>query len=162
MFASRPLDVISFETEPLAADLTFGGEITVDLKVSISTTDTDFVVNFVDEFPVDFSSDPKKIGEKQNSLMASYHMLIRGDVIRGKFRDSFERPKALTPNASTTVSFKLADIAHTFKKGHRMNYGTQAKSVKSLIQSTSCNMFIKNGALQIHSAPVSYGVYKIF
>jgi len=43
-----------------------------------------------------------------------------------------------------------------------MNYGTQAKSVKSLIQSTSCNMFIKNGALQIHSAPVSYGVYKIF
>jgi len=89
-------------------------------RVSISTTDTDFVVNFVDEFPVDFSSDPKKIGEKQNSLMASYHMLIRGDVIRGKFRDSFERPKALTPNASTTVSFKLADIAHTFKKGHRM------------------------------------------
>lgn len=119
-FASRRPDVISFETEPLAADLTLGGEITVDLKVSISTTDADFVVKLIDEFPVDFSSDPKNIGEKQNILMDGYQMLIRGDVMRGKFRDSFERPKAFTPNTPVDVSFKLADIAHTFKKGHRM------------------------------------------
>lgn len=121
-FAERRPDVISFETEPLKEDLTLGGELITDLKVSISTTDADFVVKLIDVFPDDFSYDAKVYGEEngQNYLMNGYQMLVRGDVMRGRYRNSFEQPEAFVPNKPTTVSFKLTDIAHTFIKGHRM------------------------------------------
>jgi len=121
-FAERRPDVISFETEPLKEDLTLGGELIADLKVSISTTDADFVVKLIDVFPDDFSYDAKVYGEGngQNYLMNGYQMLVRGDVMRGRYRNSFEQPEAFIPNKPTTVSFKLTDIAHTFMKGHRM------------------------------------------
>lgn len=121
-FAERRPDVISFETEPLKEDLTLGGELIADLKVSISTTDADFVVKLIDVFPDDFSYDAKVYGEGngQNYLMNGYQMLVRGDVMRGRYRNSFEQPEAFIPNKPTTVSFKLTDIAHTFMQGHRM------------------------------------------
>jgi uncharacterized protein len=121
-FAERRPDVISFETEPLTTDLTLGGELIADLKVSISTTDADFVVKLIDVFPDDFSYDAKVYGEGngQNYLMNGYQMLVRGDVMRGRYRNSFEQPEAFVPNKPTTVSFKLTDIAHTFIKGHRV------------------------------------------
>jgi len=121
-FAARRPDVISFETEPLADDLTLGGELIADLKVTISTTDADFVVKLIDVFPDDFSYDTKIYGNGngKNYLMNGYQMLVRGDVMRGKYRNSFEKPEAFVPNNPTTVSFKLSDIAHTFKKGHRV------------------------------------------
>ncbi len=121
-FAERRPDVISFETEPLKEDLTLGGELIADLKVSISTTDADFVVKLIDVFPDDFSYDAKVYGEGngQSYLMNGYQMLVRGDVMRGRYRNSFEQPEAFIPNKPTTVSFKLTDIAHTFMKGHRM------------------------------------------
>jgi putative CocE/NonD family hydrolase len=121
-FASRRPDVISFETEPLKEDLTLGGELIADLKVSISTTDADFVVKLIDVFPDDFSYDEKIDGEGngQNYLMNGYQMLVRGDVMRGRYRNSFEQPEAFVPNKPTTVTFKLTDIAHTFMKGHRV------------------------------------------
>ncbi|WP_321518543.1 CocE/NonD family hydrolase [uncultured Bacteroides sp.] len=118
---SRP-DVISFKTEPLTTDLTLGGELIADLKVIISTTDADFVVKLIDVFPDDFYYDKKIYGEGngQNYLMNGYEMLVRGDVMRGRYRNSFEKPETFVPNKPTTVSFKLTDIAHTFKKGHRV------------------------------------------
>lgn len=121
-FANSRPDVLTFVTEPLTTDLTVVGALTADLKVSISTTDADFVVKLIDVFPDDFSYDIKKDGEGdgQKYLMNGYQMLVRGDVMRGRYRNSFEKPEAFVPNVPTTVSFILTDIAHTFKKGHRM------------------------------------------
>jgi len=52
--------------------------------------------------------------------MGGYQMLVRGEIMRGKFRNSFEKPEPFVPNKPTQVKFTLPDVAHTFKKGHRM------------------------------------------
>lgn len=121
-FASRRPDVISFETAILDQDLTLAGTVTADLKVMISTTDADFVVKIIDVFPDGFNYDTliDGKGNGKNYLMDAYQMLVRGEIMRGKFRNSFEKPEAFEPNKITTVKFNLPDVAHTFKKGHRL------------------------------------------
>lgn len=121
-FANRRPDVISFETVILDQDLTLAGAITADLKVMISTTDADFVVKIIDVFPDGFKYDTliDGKGNGKNYLMDGYQMLVRGEIMRGKFRNSFEKPEAFVPDKITTVKFDLPDVAHTFKKGHRL------------------------------------------
>ena len=58
--------------------------------------------------------------------MGGYEMLVRGEIMRGKFRNSFENPEAFTPNKITEVKWELPDVAHTFKKGHRIMVQVQS------------------------------------
>jgi len=125
-FASRRPDVLSFQTPELKEDLTLAGVVTADLQVSLSSTDADFVVKIIDVFPDDFSYDPETPGpirghDLPNSYpMGGYQMLVHGEVMRGRFRESFEKPTPFKPGKVETVSFRVADVAHTFKKGHRL------------------------------------------
>ena len=114
-FASRRPDVLVFETDVLTDDLTLAGTLGADLLVSITGTDADFIIKMVDVFPDDFS-----YSKKDDYPMGGYQMLVRGEVMRGRFRNSFEKPEAFTPNKVERVKFELPDIAHTFKKGHRL------------------------------------------
>jgi len=121
-FASTRPDVMSFKSKKFERDFTLAGPVTADLKVSISTTDADFVVKIIDVFPEGFSYDTLTygIGNGKNYLMDSYEMLVRAEVMRGKFRNGFEIPYPFDPNQIATVKFTLPDVAHTFKQGHRM------------------------------------------
>jgi uncharacterized protein len=120
-FAARRPDVLVFQTEPLENNLTLAGPITADLMVAISGTDADFVVKLIDVFPDDFKY------EKENGyVMNGYQMLVRGEVMRGKFRNSFEKPEPFVPNKPTRVKYELPDVAHTFKKGHRLMIQVQS------------------------------------
>ncbi len=114
-FASRRPDVIEFKTDTLTNEITLTGPVIADLMVSISTTDADFVVKLIDVFPDNF-----KYGKDDLYPMGGYEMLVRGEIMRGKFRNSFEKPEAFTPGKVTEVKFELPDVAHTFKKGHRI------------------------------------------
>lgn len=114
-FASRRPDVLVFQTDTLQEDVTLAGPIIADLKVSISTTDADFVVKLIDVFPDNF-----EYKQPSNYIMNGYQMLVRGEIMRGRFRNSFEKPEAFVPNQPTTVKYTLPDVAHTFKKGHRI------------------------------------------
>lgn len=128
-FAARRPDVAVFETEPLNEDLTLTGTLTADLKVAISTTDADFVVKVIDVFPDKFKYDSLYCcegKENKNYLMDSYQMLVRGEIMRGKFRNSFEKPEPFKPGETTTVKFDLPDVSHTFKKGHRLMIQVQS------------------------------------
>src|SRR5690606_23525454 len=87
--ATRP-DVLVFETAELQEDLTLAGAITADLKVSMSGTDADFIVKVIDVYP-DTSGATSPVSEKV--LMKGYQMLIRGEVIRGRFREGFDKEK---------------------------------------------------------------------
>ena len=123
-FASRRTDVLTFQTGVLNEDLTLAGVVTADLKVSISSTDADFVVKVIDVFPDDFTY-PGDAAQPRRSLggsypMGGYQMLVRGEIMRGRFRNSFERPEAFKPDKIETIKFNLPDVAHTFKKGHRL------------------------------------------
>ena len=120
-FASRRPDVLTFETFPLDEDLTLTGPVIAHLKVSITGTDADFVVKVIDVFPDNFQySIPPPQGEVRRGLMEGYQMLVRGEIMRGKFRNSFETPEPFKPGKIETVKFELPDVAHTFKKGHRL------------------------------------------
>ena len=118
-FAARRPDVLSFEMD-VADDLTLAGPIVANLLTSISTTDADFVVKLIDVFPDNFMYPAGSIGSSQNYPMGGYQMLVRGEIMRGKFRNSFSVPEPFVPNKPTRVSFELPDVAHTFKKGHKL------------------------------------------
>lgn len=113
-FANRRPDVLTFQTFPLEEDLTLAGPLTANLKVSISGTDADFVVKIIDVFPDKFSY-PESTG-RNDYPMGGYEMLVRGEIMRGKYRNSFEKPEPFKPGKIETVGFTLPDIAHTFKK----------------------------------------------
>jgi len=121
-FASRRTDVLTYSTGTLTEDLTLAGPVIADLMVSISTTDADFVVKLIDVFPDEYKYDEAEFG-KGNGLtypMGGYQMLVRGEIMRGRYRNSFEKPEAFTPGVPTQVKYTLPDVAHTFKKGHKL------------------------------------------
>ncbi|MBA3683576.1 MAG: CocE/NonD family hydrolase [Bacteroidetes bacterium] len=121
-FAGRRTDVLVFSTDILTEDMTLAGSIIADLKVSLSTSDADFVVKVIDVFPDNFEYEDSYCckGVKVEAELGGYQMLVRGEIMRGKFRNSFEKPEAFTPNKIETVKFELPDVAHTFKKGHKL------------------------------------------
>jgi uncharacterized protein len=129
-FASRRPDVLTFSTDVLTDDVTLAGPVVADLMVSLSTTDADFVVKVIDVFPDDFSypadypSPPGRLGGAY--AMGGYQMLVRGEIMRGKFRNSFEKPEPFVPNKITNVKYTLPDVAHTFKKGHKIMVQVQS------------------------------------
>jgi putative CocE/NonD family hydrolase len=121
-FASRRPDVLVFQSPILSKDITVTGTVISDLMVSISTTDADFVVKVIDVFPDDFRYSTGSM----DYPMGGYQMLVRGEIMRGRYRNSFEKPTAFTPGKPEKVKFELPDIAHTFKAGHRIMIQVQS------------------------------------
>ncbi len=123
-FASRRPDVLTFQTYPLEEDLTLAGVVTANLKVTLSSTDADFVVKIIDVFPDDFKYTGDMAQPNRSAggsyPMEGYQMLVRGEIMRGKYRNSLENPEPFKPGKVETVRFDLPDVAHTFKKGHRL------------------------------------------
>lgn len=122
-FASRRPDVLVYESVPLTEEITISGPIKVHLTVSTSGTDTDFVVKVIDVLPND-TPDPNP--NPNNVRMGGYQMLLRGDPIRAKFRNGMEKPEPMVPGEPTVLTFELADVLHTFKKGHKIMVQVQS------------------------------------
>ncbi len=127
-FASRRPDVLSFSTDALEEDITLAGPLEADLMTSISTTDADFVVKLIDVFPDEFKYDEAIFGKGNGKdyPMGGYQMLVRGEIMRGRYRNSFERPEAFVPGKITEVRYTLPDVAHTFLKGHKIMVQVQS------------------------------------
>jgi putative CocE/NonD family hydrolase len=122
-FASQRPDVLVYKTDVLTEDVTLSGKLLADLFISTTGTDADFVVKLIDVFPDDTpNADPNPT----NFKMGGYEMLVRGEVMRAKYRESFETPSALRPNTVTRVPFNVQDVNHTFKKGHRIMIQVQS------------------------------------
>lgn len=122
-FAARRPDVLVFETDILDSDLTLAGEILAKLMVSTSETDADWIVKLVDVFPGD-TPDHNRVQE--GTHLSNYHMMVRSEVIRGRYRESFSEPKPFVPNQKTEVPLQLQDVMHTFKKGHKIQIQIQS------------------------------------
>lgn len=122
-FASTRPDVLVYETEPLAEDLTISGPVTADLYVSTSGTDSDWMVKLIDVYPEDY---PNPKPNPKGVEMRGYQQLVRGNVMRGKFRNSFEKPEPFTPGKPEHVRFELNDTLHTFRRGHRVMVQVQS------------------------------------
>ena len=122
-FVSNRPDVLVFETEVLDEDITLIGEMLAKLFVSTNQTDADWIVKLIDVYPDDFADDennPKHI------KLGGYQQLVRSEMFRGRFRESYEHPKAFEPNQVTEVNIPLQGILHTFKKGHKIMVHVQS------------------------------------
>jgi putative CocE/NonD family hydrolase len=119
---SRP-DVVSWQTEPLTHDVTIAGSILAELFVSTTGTDSDWYVKLIDVHP---SGAPGPDTGTGKVVMGGYQMMLGFEVMRGRYRESFERPVPMAPGAVTGLSFRLWDKFHTFKKGHRMMVQVQS------------------------------------
>lgn len=129
-FAGRRPDVLVFQTEPLAEDLTLAGPLKPELFVATTGTDADWVVKLIDVYPDAFRNpDFKERGnpwDRTPNPMGGYQQLVRGEVMRGKFRDSLETPAPFLPGQPTRVAWSMNDVFHTFRKGHRVMVQVQS------------------------------------
>jgi putative CocE/NonD family hydrolase len=103
-----------YQTDVLEEDLTLAGTIQANLFVSTTGTDSDWVVKLIDVYPDDLQ-------EK-----AAQQTLVRAEVFRGRFRESYEKPKPFISNQVTEISFELWDVLHTFKRRHRIMIHVQS------------------------------------
>lgn len=129
--ASRP-DVLVFQTEPLEADMTLSGELLAKLFVSTTGTDADWVVKLIDVYPGDTPNDRYT---PAHVALGGYQQMVRSEIMRSRFRNGFEQPEPMVPQKVTPIEFRLQDVNHTFKKGHR---------VMVQIQSTWFPLFDRN------------------
>jgi len=132
-FAARRTDVLVFQTDTLTKDVTLAGPVVADLLVSLSNTDADFIVKLIDVFPdnagyndIDIYEDDPENDPVTKYPMGGYQMLVRAEIMRGRYRNSFSSPEPFTPGKPTQVKYTLPDVAHTFKKGHRMMVQVQS------------------------------------
>ncbi|RNC87059.1 MAG: CocE/NonD family hydrolase [Winogradskyella sp.] len=122
-FASRRPDVLTFETQVLENDVTLAGDIMAKLNVSTTGTAADWIVKVVDVFP----GETENTDDIQDHLkLSNYHMMVRSEVLRGRFRNSMSDPEPFVPNQKTAVNLKLQDVFHTFKKGHKIQVQVQS------------------------------------
>lgn len=124
-FASTRPDVLVFESPVLEEDLTLAGDLFATLFVTTTGTDADFVVKLIDVYPGDARCELPE-GERCSVPMGGFQQLVRGEVMRGKFRESFSDPAPFVPGEVAEVTFDMEDVAHTFQAGHRMMVHVQS------------------------------------
>ncbi|MCH8618966.1 CocE/NonD family hydrolase [Undibacterium sp. TS12] len=130
-FASTRPDVLVYQTEPLDEDVTIVGPVNPRLFVSTSGTDADWVVKLIDVYPSEYP-DRQAARDRASDVpppvtnMAGYQQLVRGEPLRGKFRNSFEKPEAFVPGKVAAISYNMPDIHHTFRRGHRIMVQVQS------------------------------------
>lgn len=116
-YAARRPDVLVYQSDVFELDTVLSGPVEVELFVSTTGTDSDWIVKLIDVYPSDFP-DPKE--NPTGVRMGGYQQLIRGDILRGKFRNGLDRPEPFKPNEPARIKFRMADVCHAFRPGHRI------------------------------------------
>lgn len=112
-FSANRDDVLTYATEPLSYDIELSGEIVANLEASTTGSDADWIVKVIDVSP-------------DTTGQGGFQLMVADEVLRGKFRNSFESPEPLVPGEKTTFRFSLGTRNHVFKKGHRIMVHVQS------------------------------------
>ena len=116
-FAERRPDVIEFQTDVLEEDITLAADMMAHLEVSTTGTDADWVVKLIDVYP---DNEPNHELTPDGVLLGGYQQMVRSEIIRGRFRNSYEHPEPFVPGEISEINLPLQDVMHTFKRGHRI------------------------------------------
>ena len=116
-FVDHRPDVLTWSTEPLDADVVVSGKIIAKLFASTTGTDSDWIVKVIDVYPEKYAADPK---------MGGFQLMIAGDVLRGRYRNSFEKPEAIAAGAVVPYEIGFPANDHVFLKGHRIMVQVQS------------------------------------
>lgn len=155
-FAADRSDVLTYATNALEEDVAIAGDVVVELHAGTSGTDSDWIVKLIDVYP-EGAPPPRAPGQEFGPPpkdsppdMRGYQLMIDGDVFRGRFRDSFEKPAPTKPNAIAKYTISLHSHAHVFQKGHRIMLQVQStwfpvidrnpqKYVKNIFEATEAD-----------------------
>lgn len=113
---NRP-DVLTWKTEPLKEDVIVAGNVVGKLFASTTGSDADWIVKLIDVYPEKVEEDWK---------LSGYELMIAEEIFRGRYRNSFEKPEAITPNQVTPFTVDMHSSNHVFKKGHRIMVQVQS------------------------------------
>ena len=116
-FLSGRKDVLRWQTDVLTEDTTIAGDIIARLYAATTGTDSDWVVKLIDVYPDSYPA---------NEKMAGYQLMVAEEIFRGRYRRSWEKPEAMTPNKPAEYSVDLRGNDHTFLKGHRIMVQVQS------------------------------------
>ncbi len=128
-FATARPDVLVYQTDVLTEDLTLAGQVGISLKVATTGTDADFIVKVIDVYPNSMPANPETpaaVAALTGESLNGYQQLVKGDVFRARWRDSYSAPKPMIPGKPAAIEYKLQDVFHTFKKGHRLMVQVQS------------------------------------
>ncbi len=166
-FAAQRNDVLVYETEVLAEDMTLAGELIAKLLVETTGTSADWVVKLVDVYPDDV---PNTEEVEEGVQLAGYHQMVRSEVMRGRFRNDMSKPEPFTPNTKESVTIKLQDVLHTFKKGHKIQIQVQStwfplidlnpQTFVPNIFKAKAEDFKKQTHTVYHSSSIEFGILK--
>jgi putative CocE/NonD family hydrolase len=120
-FVDHRPDVLSWQTGPLTESVTIAGEVAAELFASTSGTDSDWAVKLIDVYPEDAKDDPDT-----NTHMAGFELIISGEILRARFRNSFEKPEPVPAGKPVKYTLGLHTNAHTFRPGHRIMVQVQS------------------------------------
>jgi putative CocE/NonD family hydrolase len=116
-FVDHRPDVLTWTSDPLKDDVTVSGKIVANLFASTRGSDSDWIVKLIDRYPESYAPDPK---------MGGFQLMIAGDVLRGRYRNSFEKPEPIVPDAVMRYEIGFPANDHVFLKGHRMMVQVQS------------------------------------
>lgn len=122
-FAAERPDVLVFESDVLDQPVTVIGPITACLHVSTTQTDADWVVKLIDVYPEDT---PNQANTPEGIQLGGYQQMVRSEVFRSRFRNSYSQPEPLVPGQVTEIQVPLQDVFHTFRPGHKIMIQVQS------------------------------------
>jgi hypothetical protein len=115
--ASARTDVLTFTSDVLTQPVKIAGRPVANLIASTSGSDSDWVVKLIDVYPDEYEPDPK---------LGGYELMISADIFRGRYRESFETPKAITPDQPLLYNFAMPAADHVFLPGHHIMVQVQS------------------------------------
>jgi uncharacterized protein len=116
-FVDHRPDVLTWTSDPLKDDVVVSGKVVANLFASTTGTDSDWIVKLIDVYPEKYAPDPK---------MGGYQLMIAGDVLRGRYRNGFEKPEPIAPDSATRYEIGFPANDHAFLKGHRIMVQVQS------------------------------------
>ena len=122
-FAAARNDVLVFQTPPLTESVLLTGDILAHLAVTTTGSDADWIVKLIDVYPDDH---PFVQGSDPGLNFAGFQLMVRSEVMRGRFRNSYEHPQPFVPGELAEINLPMQDVCHTFKAGHRMMVQVQS------------------------------------
>lgn len=132
-FASTRPDVLVYQTDVLEEDVTIAGPVSPRLFVSTTGTDADWVVKLIDVYPQELDEGGRSRGDgppqdvqPAKTLLSGYQQLLRGNPLRARYRNGFEKPEATVPGKVEAIRFDMPDVLHSFRRGHRIMVHVQS------------------------------------
>ncbi len=114
--STRP-DVLTFTTDRLTQKVKIAGEPVANIVASTTGTDGDFVVKLIDVFPDEVPQTP---------ALGGYQLMVSADILRGRYRQAYDKPSPIPPNQNQTYRFALPTVNHVFLPGHRIMVQVQS------------------------------------